>query len=240
MIDPFLSWNSFLLYRRVFTSAEEIDLLLDRQRRFQAMLADEDIFYSRSDLRMFIEKCRNDARKKLLALYSETHNTDPETLQDLVLHAAAWLKVSPLNTIQLIRDYPELISHRFGPKGSLPLHIAASAVGEAHLQRLEPFLDRYPEAAKCLDVHGLLPLHNALIQGARYDVVKRLLDSYPEASKCIVLPRSPVAWDLVPFVGMLPFHVSCCRSSQDVIYCLLTHYPECLMGARSSLSHESS
>ncbi|KAL3791832.1 hypothetical protein HJC23_002463 [Cyclotella cryptica] len=224
-----------LLSSSLFTGAEEVDLLLDKQRRFQAMLADGDIFYSRSDLRMFIDKCRNDARSKLLDLYSEFHKTDPETLQDLVLHAAAWLKVSPLNTMQLIRDYPELISHRFGPNGSLPLHIAARAVGETHLQRLEPFLDRFPEASKCLDKHGLLPLHSALIQGANYDVVTRLLESYPDASKCIVLPRSPVPKDLVPFVGMLPFHVSCCRSSLDVIYSLLTHYPECLVGDKSNL-----
>jgi ankyrin repeat protein len=234
MTDPLMTWDTFSFASSLISGVEEVDLLLDRQRRFQAMLADEDIFYNRTDLRMLIDRSRDEARAKLLALYAENHDIEPEILSDLVLHAAAWLKVSPLNTIQVIKDYPDLVRQRDGPQGSLPLHIAATATGDGHFDRLEPFLDLFPEAAQCFDKDGLLPLHSALISGADQEVAKLLLDLYPDASKCICLPRAPVSEGLVPFVGMLPFHISCCRSTSDVIYTLLLHYPECLVGALSN------
>jgi ankyrin repeat protein len=228
--NPVMTWGTTFYSPSRYTAVEEVDRILDSQRRYQAMLADEDIFYSRTDLRMFIDQHRNEAKSKLLGFYSQAHNVDVETLPDLVLHAAAWLRVSPLNTRQLIKDYPDLIRHRDG-LGSLPLHIAVKAVGDDHADRLEHFLDLYSEATRCIDENGILPLHSALIAGADYKVIQLLLQSYLEASEVMILPRSPVPTELAPFVGMLPFHVACCRSSAEVIYTFLVQNPEYVMGA---------
>ena len=223
MNNPLITWDlSGLSYMTV-------DQILDLQRDFQAKLVKGDIFYSRTDLHMYIDRCRNEARANLLELYSEAHHVDSETSSDLVLHAAAWGKISSLNIIQLIKDYPDLLRHQNGPNGSLPLHIAVTAVGDGHFERVEPFLDLYPQAAKCLDENRLLPLQNALISGAGYDVISLLLNTHIDAIKQMILPRYPVHEKFTPFVGLLPFHVACCCCSEDVIYSLLINYPECLI-----------
>eukprot|EP00956_Cyclotella_meneghiniana_P019678 scaffold34049_cov71-Cyclotella_meneghiniana.AAC.3 len=213
---------------------EDVDQILDSQRRFQAMLADVDVFYSRTDLRMLIDQKRNEARTKLLGYYYEARgdNLDAETLPNLVLHAAAWLKVSPLNTMQLINDYPDLVRYQDGLNGSMPLHIAVKAVGGNHLERVKPFLDEYTQAVKLLDEHGLLPLHSALIYGAGYEVINLLMRSYIDAVKFTIRPRSNAPVQCAPYIGMLPFHVACCQSSPDVIYTFLLDDPEYLLNAR--------
>ena len=233
MNNPLITWDLSGLNHMT------VDQILDLQRDFQAKLAKGDIFYSRTDLRMYIDRCRNEARTRLLGLYKETRHYDIDSASDLVLHAAAWMKVSSLNTVQLIKDYPDLLRHRNGPDGSLPLHIAVTALGDDHFERVEPFLDLYPEAAKCLDGDGLLPLQSALISGAGYKVISLLLNTHIDAIKQIVLPRYPVCEQCAPFVGLLPFHVACCCCSEDVIYSLLINYPECLIGVTSDSRHST-
>lgn len=226
-----MTWDDFSNSLDPPTSVGKVNSILDRQRGYQKSLSDGDIFLSRTDLRMHIDRCRVDARTKLLELYSETHTREEETLQDLILHAAAWLQVSPLNMAQLIKDYPDLIRHHDGPRGLFPVHIAVKAVGSKHYERVEPFLDLYPEATKCLDEDGLLPLQSALLAGADYRVIQLLLDHNPDASKLLVLPESPVKEEYARYVGMLPIHVACCCSSVEVIYCLLLQCPEVLIDA---------
>ena len=130
MSETWLGWDT-LNGQSWLSPVSEIEHLLDSQRRFQAMLADgDDNFYSRTDLRMFIDKRRTEARMKILAAYNQERNVDAAASQDLLLHAAAKIKVSPLNTMQLIKDYPNLFRQTYpeGPNGSMPLHFAASAV----------------------------------------------------------------------------------------------------------------
>ena len=232
MSNPFIGDLLSALPR--FASVEEVDQILDSQRRFQAMLADVDVFYSRTDLRMLIDQKKNAARTKLLSYYSEAfgNDLDADTLPNLVLHAAAWLRVSPLNTIQLIKDYPDLVRYQNGPNGSMPLHVAVKAIGDDHLKRVKPFLDQYNQAIKLLDEDGLLPLHSALIFGAGYEVIIYLIGSYIDAVKYAIHPRSTASVQCAPFVGMLPFHVACCQSSPDVIYTFLLDDPEYLLEAR--------
>mmetsp|Transcript_34907 Transcript_34907/g.75367 ORF Transcript_34907/g.75367 Transcript_34907/m.75367 type:complete len:286 (+) Transcript_34907:67-924(+) len=248
----------------------EIDNLLDRQRRFLGMLADSDIFYSRTDLRMFIDKCKTEARTKIMELYSQTcHETDEELSKDLVLHAAAKIMVSPLNIALLIKDYPDFICQTYpeDPRGSMPLHFAAAAVGSDHLGRLRGFIRAYPAAIEHIDECGMLPMQIALVHGADFDVMKLLIEAYPAAIERVdnrgmvpmqialihgadidvmrllieVYPpaldqplhlRHPVSEDLEPLVGLLPFHIACCRNcSLDVIFQLLVESPDCVSGA---------
>ncbi|KAL7535127.1 hypothetical protein ACHAXR_006288 [Thalassiosira sp. AJA248-18] len=238
MSDPLLLWET--LHRghgqSWLSPVSEADHIIDSQRRFQAMLADgDDIFYSRTDLRMFIDKCRTEALQLILVAFSETHNTDAEAPQELVLHAAAKIRVSPLNTKQLIKDYPNFVRQTYpedDPNGSTPLHYSAAAVGSNQIDRLKPFLKAYPDAAKQVDEWGLVPMQIALIHGADFDVMKLLVDAYPPAIEYPLLPRPPVSGELEPLVGLLPFHIACCRNySLDVIFQLLLESPDSISGA---------
>jgi hypothetical protein len=230
MSSPLMTWDDFSRSLEPPTELEQVNAILDRQRGYQASLTNEDIFLSRTDLRMHIDRCRQDARTKLQEFYGQAHTVDPNALPDLILHAAAWLKVSPLNTVELIKDYPDLVRHRDG-NGSLPLHTSVKAMGDDQCERVEPFLDLYPEAAQCVDGDGILPLHCALIFGADYRVIQLLMESFIDACNCIFLPRYPVKKEYVKYIGMLPVHLAFCCSSVDVIYCLLLQSPEVLIGA---------
>lgn len=230
MSSPLMTWDNFSRSLELPTELEQVNVILDRQRGYEASLTNGDIFLSRTDLRMHIDRCRLDARVKLQEWYSQAHMVDPNALPDLILHASAWLKVSPHNTNQLVKDYPDLVRHRDG-NGSLPLHTCVRSVGDDHCERLGPFLDLFPEAAQCLDGDGILPLHCALICGADCRVVQMLLECYMDACKYIFLPSSPVKKEFVKYIGMLPVHLAFCCSSVDVIYCLLLQSPEVLSEA---------
>ncbi|KAL7546405.1 hypothetical protein ACHAWF_009744 [Thalassiosira exigua] len=235
-VEPLLPWEAWHGWHGQSwrSPLDEIEHLLDSQRRWQAMLADGDIFYSRTDLRMFIDKYRTEAKLKILALYSSMYLNGDEVPQEFLLHAAARLKVSPINTVQLIKDYPYLVwqTRPNTPHGSLPIHFAAAAVGSDHLGRLKPFLSAFPDAVKQTDESGLVPMQVALVHGAGFDVMKQLIDAFPPALEYPLHPRPPVSQDLEPLVGLLPFHVACARNnSLDVIYLLLLEGPECAMEA---------
>ena len=203
------------------------------------MLKDNDVFYSRTDLRMFIDKCRADAMSKLLSAFSDV---DEASGHDYILHAAAKLKVSPLNTEQLIKDYPELVHHSYpedSPNASLPLHLAAAAVGsDDHVDRVKVILRAYPDAIKLFNEHQLLPMQIALIHGADYDVMKLLIDAYQPALEYPFLPSSEtIPTEFLPIIGMLPFHIACCRNySLAVIFTLLVESPDTL--ASANCTHE--
>lgn len=238
MSDALLTWETWRGRQGAqpwLSPESEIDDVLDSQRRFQAKLADGDIFYSRTDLRMFIDRCKTEARTKIVAVYSETSSNVEIPSQELVLHAAAKLNISPLNTKQLIKDYPDLVRETYpeGPNGSLPLHVAAAAIGSDHVDRMKLYLNAYPGAVKLVDACGLLPMQIALIHGADFDVMKLLTEAFPPALEYPFLPRPPVPEDLKPLVGLLPFHIACCRNySLDVIFQLLVECPDCISGAQ--------
>ena len=169
----------------------------------------------------------------LLTAFSDIDET---TGQDYILHAAAKLKVSPPNTAQLIKDYPDLVHHSHpenSPNGSLPLHLAAAAVGsDGHVDRVKVFLNSYPDAIKLVNEHQLLPMQIALIHDADYDVMKLLIDAYQPALEHPFLPSSEsIPTEFLPLIGMLPFHIACCRNySLDVIFTLLVESPDSLAG----------
>jgi len=207
---------------------------------------------------------------KIMELYSQTcHETDAELSEDLVLHAAAKIMVSPLNIALLIKDYPDFICQTYpeGPRGSMPLHFAAAAVGSDHLGRLRRFVSAYPAAIKHADECGMVPMQIALVHGADFDVMKLLIEAYPTAIEHVdnrgMVPmqialihgadfdvvklltktyppaleyplrlRHPVSEDLEPLVGLLPFHIACCRNcSLDVVFQLFVESPDCVSGA---------
>ena len=66
---------------------------------------------------MFIDQRRTEARMKILVAYNQGRNIDAAA-QDIVLHAAAKIKVPPLNTMQLIKDYPNLV-RQTNPEGPI-------------------------------------------------------------------------------------------------------------------------
>ena len=242
MSDHLLLWETWHRWHgdrsHLASPVSEIDHILDSQRRFQAMLADGDIFYSRTDLRMMIDKAKTDARLRILEAFNQQHNGNhaEEACEELVLHAAAKIMVAPLNMMQLIKDYPELVAARYprpeGPTGALPLHYAAAAVGSNHAERLKPLLNTFPGAVKQVDGLGLLPMQVALIHGAGLDVILPLIEAYPPALEMPLLPLSPIPEDLESLVGLLPIHIACCCNySLDVIFSLLLECPDSILGA---------
>ena len=185
---------------------------------------------------MMIDKAKSDARLRILEAFNQQHNADhaEEPSQELVLHAAAKIMVSPLNMMQLIKDYPDLVLARYpeGSMGSLPLHYAAAAVGSNHSERLRPLLNAFPDAARQVDGRGLFPMQVALIHGAGLDVIRLLIQVYPPVLEMPLLPLSPIPEVLAPLVGLLPFHIACCCNySLDVIFSLLLECPDIILGA---------
>ncbi len=228
-----MTWHPNSPSARIFAGVEKIDQLLDSQRRYAAMLNDgDDVFYSRTDMRMLIDKFRVDARKSLLSLYCDVHGiNDIASAQDLILHAAAEFKLSHRNTCLLIREYGHLInlSHPEGPYGSMPLHIAAAATGADHPFRLEAFVNAYSDAVKIPDSNDMLPLQIAAVNGADFDVIKLLIDAHPLALARPLFPRV-ISNELDGMIGMLPFHIACGRSySLEVIFLILLEYPSCII-----------
>jgi len=239
MSNALLLWETWHRWQGSSQSPiDQINNILDSQRRFQSMLKDNDVFYSRSDLRMFIDKCKRDALSKLLSAFSDIDETTGG--QDYILHAAAKLKVYPLNAEQLIKDYPELVEHKYpedSPNGSLPLHLAAAAVGsDDHVDRVKVILRAYPDAIKLVNEHQLLPMQIALIHGADYDVMKLLIDAYQPALEYPFFPSSDnIPTQFLPLIGMLPFHIACCRNySLEVIFKLLVESPDTLRSTNCS------
>ena len=187
---------------------EDVNEILDRQRRLAAMASDsESSMYSTIDLHMLVEHCRDFAKAKILAFHGETHGMGAAAADELVLHAAAELKVSPLNTVQLVQDYPDLIRHKH--RGMLPLHVVVAATGVDHIGRVRAFLSAFPEGAKVLDTRGLLPLQIAILHGAPWEVVKLLIDEFRSALQYPFLPLAPVPEHVRSMIGFRPFHMAC-------------------------------
>jgi hypothetical protein len=203
--------TSLTLSRRIEVrriSNLECDEILDRQRRLAAMARDTESLYSIVDLHMLVAHCRDSAKAKILAYYGESYRMSAAAPDELVLHAAAELKVSPLNTAQLLQDYPNLISYKT-TRGMLPLHVAVTATGVDHVGRVRAFLNALPEAAKVLDAQGLLPVQVALLHGAEWDVVKLLIDAFPSALQYPFLPCAQVPVHFRLLIGFRPFHMAC-------------------------------
>mmetsp|Transcript_6943 Transcript_6943/g.13876 ORF Transcript_6943/g.13876 Transcript_6943/m.13876 type:complete len:234 (-) Transcript_6943:546-1247(-) len=202
----------------------QVESILDDRSHLEFMLEEGgDEVLTAADFRVFIDTFKEDAKSILISLFCEIHGISIETAQNLLLHAAAEFKVSHRNISQMIRDYGELINHSYPEQqnGSLPLHIACAAAGREHRLRLEAFMIPFPQAVKIPDINNMTSLQIALIHGADVDVIKLLIDSYRPALMKPFLPNTTTS-DLEPLVGMLPFHIACCRSRWlDVIYQIL-------------------
>ena len=202
--------SSVTLSRRIegrrISNMECVNEILNRQRRLAAMASDTESLYSIVDLHMLVEHCSELAKSKILAYYGESYRMDTPAPDELVLHAAAELKVSPLNTAQLVHDYPDLIRHKY--RGMMPLHVVVAATGVDHVGRVKAFLNVFPKAAKVLDAQGLLPLQVALLHEAEWEVVKLLIDAFPSALKYPFLPCAPVQENFHVLIGLRPFHMA--------------------------------
>lgn len=186
---------------------ENVNEIIDRQRRFAEMASDADSLYSIVDLHMLVEQCRGFARAKILAYHEETNQMGAAATDELVLHAAAVLKVSPSNATQLVQDYPDLVRRKH--LGMLPLHVVVAATGVSHFGRVKAYLGAFPEGAKVLDKRGLLPLQLAILHGAEWEVVKLLIDSFPLVLQYPLLPFAPVQENIRSMIGLQPFHMAC-------------------------------
>ena len=228
--------SSLTLSRRIegrrISKMECVNEILDRQRRLQAMASDTDSLYSIVDLQMLVEHCKESAKSKLLAYYGETYLVVAPAPEVLVLHAAADLKVSPLNTVQLVQDYPALIRHK--NHGILPLHVAVAATGVDHAGRVKAFLDAFHGAAKVMDARGMLPVQIALLHGAEWEVIKLLIDAFPAALQYPFLPCVPVMEELRTLIGLRPFHMACSLKYElNVLFRLLAESQDSIAAAPS-------
>lgn len=232
--------SSLSLSRRIegrrISNMECVNEILDRQRRLAVMASDTDSMYSIVDLQMLVEHCKESSRSKILAYYGETYLVIAPAPEELVLHAAAELKVSPLNTAQLVQDYPTLIRHK--NHGMLPLHIAVASTGIDHAGRVKAILDAYPGAAKVLDAQGLLPVQRALLHSAEWEVVKLLIDAFPSALWYPFLPCAPMQGQFRTLVGLRPFHMACSLKYElSFLFLLLAESQDSIVSAPSHRVH---
>lgn len=232
--------TSVTLSRRIegrrISNMLSVNEILDRQRRLAAMASDTDSLYSILDLHMLVEHCRDLAMAKILAYYAEAYRMNAPAPDELVLHAAAELKISPLNTVQLVEDYPNLI--RYNYRGMLPLHVVVAATGVDHVGRVKAFLNAYPETAKVLDAQGLLPLQVALLHGAEWDVVKLLIDAFPSALQYPFLPCAPVPEHFRLLIGLRPFHMACAQKYElSFLFQLLAESQDSIAATSSHRIH---
>ncbi|KAL7469935.1 hypothetical protein ACHAXS_010177 [Conticribra weissflogii] len=185
----------------------QVESILDNRSHLLFMLEEGgDEVLTATYFRVFIDTCKEDVKTILIFLFCDIHGIPVESAQNFVLHAAAEFVVSHHNVSQIIRDYGNLINHCYPEQqnGSLPLHIACAATG-----------------LKIPDINNITSLQIALINGADVDAMKLLIYSYRPALMKPFLPITTTD-DLEPLVGMLPFHIACCRSrSLDVIYQIL-------------------
>ena len=217
---------------------ENVDKLIDKQRRLSAMASDSDSLYSVVDLQILVEHCRDLAKSKMLAFYSQRHLMGADATDELVLHAAAELKVSSLNLAQLVQDYPNLICHKH--RGMLPLHVVVAATGIDHFSRVRAILRAFPEGAKVLDSRGILPVQIALLSGAPWEVVKLLIAEFPSAIQYPFLPFAPVL-EHNELIGLRPFEIACSLGYYDssFLFQLLAKSQDIVItAARPSKSHE--
>ena len=237
--------SSMSLSRRIercrIEHTEDVDKLIDKQRRLSAMASDSDSLYSVADLQILVEHCRELAKSKMLAFYGSRHlMMGADATDELVLHAAAELKVSSLNLAQLVQDYPNLICHRH--HGMLPLHVVVAATGIDHFSRVRAILSAFPEGAKLLDSRGILPVQIALLSGAPWEVVKLLIAAFPSAIQYPFLPFTPVLEHNVrSLIGLRPFEMACSLGYYDLsfLFQLLAKSQDIVITAASpSKSHE--
>lgn len=235
-----MSSGSASLSRRIegrrISNLKSVDEILDRQRRLAVMANTKDRVYSVVDLLMLIETCRDLAKSKILRYYGENFLLVAPAPEELLLHAAAELRVSPLNTVQLVQDYPDYIRHM--NHGTLPLHIAVAATGIDHAGRVKALLNAFPEAAKVLDGRGLLPVQIALIHRAEWEVVKLLVDAFPPALQYPFLPSVPVSEQTRVLIGLRPFQMACSLSyNLSTLFQLLVESQDSFATAPSNCIH---
>jgi len=209
------------------------DIYLSEQRSYIDMLRqrDGDVFYSRSDLMMLIDKSRKKALECLMAHY----RIHCPHASGCVLHAAAGIDLGAQNLRILIHDYPDSLRKTDATnEGALPLHIASASGKE---ERVRMILFSYSPAAAILDARGRLPLHAALFCGADVAVIRLLCTAYQNALTLPFLPDASVSEDEFKCIGFLPFHIACVFATPDVIYEFLQIDPSAIIGFHSS-NHE--
>uniref|UniRef100_A0A7S2HF85 Uncharacterized protein n=1 Tax=Helicotheca tamesis TaxID=374047 RepID=A0A7S2HF85_9STRA len=231
----------------------DINYHVDLQRSCMNMLKskDGDIFYSRTDLRILIEKTEHTIYKELCNhhFFSNTllhhHNATSNGVQDkpngdFVVHAAARLSLKPENLQQILSSFPTHLFHirDMFNFGVIPLHIAASyappttgAKMNNHTARVKLILSAFPLGAKYLDLRGRLPLHHALLHGADAEVITALIKANPNSLSLPFLPTESETNEISSMKGFLPFHMSCCLDlSCSAIFVLIQNNPSCVCG----------
>jgi hypothetical protein len=78
-----------------------------------------------------------------------------------------------------IELYPESIAERVG-ENSFPLHLLL-ANSESSVDVILLFISKYPDALRCQDVDGYLPLHLECERQCRSPVIAKCIELYPEA-----------------------------------------------------------
>ena len=134
----------------------------------------------------------------------------------LLLHHALYMSDENLPSIfkkVFILTHLDQIS-KYDPLGNLPLHIAASQLGNDTLV-LDTLLNYYPNAAKIPDKHGRLPLVLAIQSGKQ--TLRELILAAPQA-----LTTRDITTHLYPFL----IAASTKEAPINAIYELIRHAPE--------------
>lgn len=212
----------------------------------------QDVFYSRTDLRMNLDWERSRSSQILLDLHSLRTVADNLDINVAML-CQAIRSIHDENLLQyILRDYSGTMDGLRADTGHHPIHIAIIANRSA----VKTLLSAFPDAPHRPDPFSRLPLHLFLLHVATYDhtdqdmpddddqceyhCVKVMIDS-----NCAAVTK-PLEWSLTQmteefvgapdgvrrfrrFHGLLPFHIACCRSASiSVIFEILRAHPGAL------------
>lgn len=209
---------------KIHLISTQLNALLNQQRGYAKTLRqpDMDVFYSRTDLRMFIDQRKEMARKLLL-------NNWTKQSDQFIFHTAIFYKVNAPNLRQLMADYAfcaELVD-ACNHYGATPLHLLAASVGGDQIEQLNELLignqKSFRRACGIEDCFGFVPLVVAIISVARLEAIETVLDLFPAA---VAMPYSPTSLarneDVHDLNGFFPWQIACCcHNSVDIIYSLL-------------------
>jgi len=149
----------------------------------------------------------------------------PGELHFLPLHAALEVGASARVLRYVIENFPDQIEV-MDEFQQLPLHIACANTSESSVLDVlkNEILPSCTHATKSRDVFGRLPIHVALTNRAKYDVVDALLKVNPLSGISICNTNDEHFRGLVPL--FLATEMGC---DLDVIHCLLSANPSCLI-----------
>jgi hypothetical protein len=165
-------------------------------------------------------KISDDIVLALLAAYPDAAKANVSNLSDVVilpLHLAIEEKCSQEVVEALLDAFPGVAKEENPFKSTLQLH--RLVLGKPNAEDVQAVIDKYPDAVRTKEKHGVLPLLLAVLHKASAEVIRVLLKANPSAAKTTF--KSHFGEVVLPLHCAINWHCSL-----DVVKALLDGYPE--------------